>query len=121
LAGNGETLFQRREDQKAMKQIEDRIDYTVEVGGMTAEDCELIAVAYNVKGNGAFSAVRNFGLQTNVRQLVRLIEHAQMLAGDQMDVVQTYTAEEDHLPEITFEHLEMASRIKRGRQKTSQL
>lgn len=118
LAGNGETLVRRKSDTKALLQIADRVDFEVEVGGMTAEDCELVAIEYGVEGNDAFQAARNYGLQTNVRQLVRLIEHAQMLAGDGQHVEELYTREQ---PAVRYEHLEAALLVKRGRKEALHL
>lgn len=117
LAGNGETIVQRRTDGRAMEQINDRIAMTVEIDGPTPEDCAQVAVAYNVVGNDAFKAVRNFGANTNLRQLCAVLDEAEDLAYDGID----HLIHDGAPPKIALVHIENALLLKRGRREALRL
>lgn len=84
LAGNSERIMSSgsgKKDVKALQQIEDRIGMRVALPSLNDADCEQIGVAYGVEGMDAYKAIKAFGGNTNVRNLVRLLRYAKRLAG----------------------------------------
>lgn len=82
IAGNAERLVaENKRDNAAMEQIESRIGMRVSLPALTEQDCFGIGAALNVEGRDAYEAVTSFGLQTNVRALVQMLQQADRLSG----------------------------------------
>jgi len=82
IAGNAERLVaENKRDTAAMEQIESRIGMRVTLPPLTEQDCIGIGAAMNVEGRDAYEAVESFGLQTNVRALVQMLQQADRLSG----------------------------------------
>ncbi|WP_417689464.1 AAA family ATPase [Roseibium sp.] len=81
LSGNDRRLARTRIQDSALDQIVSRLGLRVELGAPTEEDCRNIGIDFDVEGKDAYDALRNFGHQTSVRDLVRLLTFAEQLRG----------------------------------------
>lgn len=82
LAGNAERLAKtKKTDSGALDQIRSRIGHRVQVGPPRPADCKSIAVDFNVEGMDTYAALANFGGRKNIRELVRLLRTARIVAG----------------------------------------
>lgn len=81
LSGNEERLATRNIERGAWAQIESRIGMYVSLPPLSEQDCTAIGAAYGVEGMPAYSAIKNFGMRTNVRDLVRLLRQATALTA----------------------------------------
>jgi len=81
LSGNNERLAGKKEDRGALQQIESRIAMHTQLDRLSAQDCERLAVAFNVEGVDAYRALSSFGCKTSVRELVRLLEECERIVN----------------------------------------
>ncbi len=81
LSGNDKRLARTRIHDSALDQIVSRLGLRVELGPPTEEDCRNIGIDFNVEGKDTYEALRKFGRQTSVRDLVRLLTFAEQLRG----------------------------------------
>jgi DNA transposition AAA+ family ATPase len=81
LSGNNERLAGKKEDRGALKQIESRIAMHIQLDRPTSQDCERLAVAFNVEGVDAYAALSRYGCKTSVRELVRVLEECERLVN----------------------------------------
>ena len=82
LSGNSERIASTgKRDLKALQQIEDRIGMRVHLPNLDDDDCDKLAAAYGAEGQEAITAVRALGSKTNARNLARVLQRAQAMAG----------------------------------------
>jgi AAA domain len=82
VCGNSETLASRsREAKLAMEQLRQRLLMRFEVGKPCYRDCRDIGLHFNVEGNQAYAAITAFGCQTSLRELVDLLQKADLNTG----------------------------------------
>ncbi|MGV8936990.1 MAG: AAA family ATPase [Allorhizobium sp.] len=81
LAGNEERLAGDKRDAATWAQIESRIAMQRHLPGPGTRDCELIGATYNVEGRDAYAVLSSYGVATNFRDLVQLLETAKRLTG----------------------------------------
>lgn len=82
LAGNEERLAADNKDAATWAQIESRIMPPQHLPGPSRKDCELIGSTYNVEGTNAYALLAAYGVATNFRALVQLLEVSKRLTGD---------------------------------------
>lgn len=82
LAGNAERLAGSNRDKATLSQIESRILPPLYLPGPSARDCELIGTMFNVEGKDAYKLLVAYGMATNFRALVQLLEVALRLTAD---------------------------------------
>lgn len=83
-----------------MAQIDDRIGMHIDIAGLSSDDCRDIGIDYDVEGESAYEAVLHFGQNTNVRQLIELLEECSRMTGGST---------------IQRQHLETALLLKRNK------
>lgn len=81
LAGNKERLAGGKNDADMLEQIDSRILPPWHLPGPSKRDCELIGSTFNVEGKDAYSVLSAYGMATNFRALVHLLEIAQRLTA----------------------------------------
>lgn len=90
VAGNEERLAGSKKDAETLAQIESRILPRRHLSGPSRCDCELIGASYNVEGKAAYDFIAAFGMATNFRALIQLLEVAQRLNGGTRGICQQH-------------------------------
>jgi DNA transposition AAA+ family ATPase len=82
LCGNAESLaYRAKESRQAIEQLRQRIFMRIEVGKPSARDCRDIGISFNVEGVDTYAALTNFGRNTSLRELVDLLQKANVILG----------------------------------------
>lgn len=74
LSGNDKRLAKVKSHDTALNQVKSRIGARVTLKSPYPQDCQSIAIDYNVEGREAYEALAAYGGQTSLRDLVKLLK-----------------------------------------------